>query len=499
MTVKILLDPILTAQEPSRCSTYIQFYTLANQLLATRENVFIYWLVPNWVTEEDRKWLPSHERIRYVFVTQHKDRTKEYVTLRDEMDKLISFNGEFWDFDIMITVRAGLVPLMKMISTSPRQKSHPWAKEVWVVEEMPLMAFKKTVAVLHPEVQDLYTISGHLAADVSLIMSYHEKPQMLQAAMQYLSPSLVRALDRKMTEVVPSQLKSFQLKADDFHFVPGGKMPFCIAYVGRLGKGDTNLDKIYSAMTNQWIIRGGNKVRMLVLTVSTGGAGQPPEHIEMQRAPREEFWRIAREEMHLLIIMHKEAGFLLALAEPLSFGVPAIVLRAAWAVGMLGPDYPFYANTEMEAYALMKVFYEDYSGMYAKFRKWHEEFFVPVFTRRFQEDLMYSILVGHVDRFDSTMLERFRTALPGRAANEIVAEVLKAVGSRDEFVLFDVLTELSESGVLRSLQQKLEVEDRDRRGLVWATAWNDFRLVLKAHFGWEDASVKVGHMRRVKT
>ena len=497
MTVKVLLDPVLTAQEPSRCSTYIQFYTLANQLLSERPNVFLYWPIPTWVTDEDKKWLPQHERIRYFPITQHKDRTKEYVTLRDEMDKLIAFNGELWDFDIMITVRAGLVPLLKMISTSPRQVSHAWTKEIWIIEEMPLMAFKKSVAVLHPDVQDLYTISGHLAAEVSLVMSYHEKPKMIQAAMQWLAPTHVRALDKKMTEVIPSQLKTFALKDPAFYFVPGAGKPFCISYVGRLGSGGTNLDKIYSAMTKQWIIRGGNKVRLLVLTVSTAGTGMPPEHIELQRAPREEFWRIAREEMHLQIVMHTEAGFLLALAEPLSFGVPAIVLRANWAVGMLGKDYPFYVSGELEAYTLMKLFYEDYAGMYARFTKWYEEYFVPVFTRRFQDDLMYSILVGHVDRFEAGMIPRFKDKLGGRAGNEIVAEVLKEVGNRQEFVLFDIMRKLADDGILRSLQQKLEVEDRDTRGLVWATPWNDFRLLLKACHDWEDASTTVGHLKRI--
>ena len=39
MTVKILRDPVLTLQEPSRCSTYVQFYTLANKLLAERQDI----------------------------------------------------------------------------------------------------------------------------------------------------------------------------------------------------------------------------------------------------------------------------------------------------------------------------------------------------------------------------------------------------------------------------------------------------------------------------
>lgn len=497
MTVKVLLDPVLTTPEPGRCSTYIQFYTFVQRVLEQRSDVFFYWLVPAWVTAGDREWLPQHPNVRYFDTPQHKDRTKEYVTLRDAMDLKIAFNGELWDFDIMLTVRSGMVPLFKMVSTSPRAKGHAWSKEIWVIEEMPMFKFKTSVAVLHPDCHELFTLSGYLTAERVFLMSYHEKPKIIDAARNYLSPSRVRELDAKLRCAVPTQRSEFMLKDERFFYRPGGDKPFCISFVGRMGKGGANLDKVYNAMTNAWVLRG-DTVRLLVLTTSTGGEGLPPEHIELQRAPREEFWRIAREEMHVLCILYAEAQFLLSLIEPLMFGVPAIVQRAPWSMTFLGTDYPFFASGEIEAYTLMKLFYEDYPGMYARFIKWQQEFFVPVFTARFENDLLYSHLVEGVDTFDRTMVPRFRAAQPGRELNEIVIAVVKAVADLDEFVLFDVLERLSSSKVLRSLGVKLKLEDRSRRGLVWATAWNDFRLILKAFHGWEDASAQVGHMRRVR-
>ena len=496
MTVKLLLDPVLTAQDPGRCSTYYQFHSFVTHVLASRSDVFFYWLVPTWVLPEDRGWLPQHPNVRYFDITQHKDRTKEYVTLRDEMDLKIAFNGELWDFDVMLTVRAGMVPLFKMIMTSPKQVSHAWTKEVWLIEEMPMLKFKKTVAVLHPDVHELYTLAGYLAAERVYVMSYHEKPKIIETARDYLAPSQVRLLDAKIKAVVPVQLNDFRLKDPSFFYARGGAQKFCIAYVGRLATSDAHLDKIYSAMTNAWVLRG-DTVRLLVLTVSSGGAAQPPEHIELQRAPREEFWRIAREDMHLLVIMHSESQFSLSLTEPLMFGVPAIVARATWSVAMLGPDYPFFASGETEAYALMKCFYEDYAGMYGRFAAWHAAWFVPVFTERFAADLIYTLLAGEVERFDRDMLAQFAARMPGRARNDVIDEVLNAVDGLQEFVLFEVLEELSRTKVLRSLGVKLKLEDRAYRGLVWATAWNDMRIALKAFHGWEDASPQVGHLRRV--
>ena len=497
MSVKILLDPVLTAQEPSRCSTYIQYYTFVNRALAARDDVFFYWLVPTWVTEEDMKWLPSDPRVHYIRVTQHKDRTKEYVTFRDQMDMNVAFNGSYWDFDILVTVRTPMVPLMKMIMTSPRQKGHQWMKEVWLIEEMPMLNFKQSVAVLNPDVQELMTISGYRAADNVWIMSYHEKPRIIQAAKNYIVPTEVMALNNKIKEVVPAQFEEFRLKNEVEYFVRGEGKPFCISYVGRFAA-DTNVDVIYKAMSNAWILRG-DTVRLLVLTVSTGGVGIPPSHIEMQRAPREEFWRICREDMHLLVNLHDEAGFSLGLVEPMMFGVPALVIKKPWAVGMLGDDYPFYVgSSDQEIYTWMKLFYEDYPGMYAKFLKWHQEYFVPVYTQRFKTDILYDIMLGNVERFNAEALPKFAARMEGRSANEIVVALLEHIGKRDEFVLFEELEAMGKSGALRSLDNKLDPDDRLTRGLVWATAWNDFRSLLKAYHGWEDASVTVGHMKRIK-
>jgi len=496
MSLKILLDCVLTAQEPSRCSTTIQFYTFVTRALETRNDVFFYWLVPDWVTEEDMKWLPQDPRVAYIRVHQHKDRTKEYVTFRDQMDMHVAFNGDLWDFDILVTVRTPMVPMMKMIMTSPRQLSHPWMKEIWLIEEMPMMNFKKSVATLNSDVQELMTLSGYRGADRVWIMSYHEKSRIIQAAKQFFQPTEVMCLEKNIKEVVPAQFEEFRLKSEAGYFTPGEGRPFCISYVGRFAA-DTNLDKIYSAMSNAWVLRG-DTVRLLVLTVSTGGVGMPPDHIEMQRAPRDEFWRICREDMHLLVNLHDESGFSLGLIEPMMFGVPAIVTKRAWAVGILGPDYPFYVTGEMEVYTWMKLFYEDYAGMYAKFMAWHASYFVPVFTQRFQTDSIYDNMLLALDHFDAHSLPRFADKMPGREHNEIITALLKHVGDRDEFVLFEEFREMEKDGTLRSLGNKLDADDRLTRGLVWATPWNDFRTVLKAFYGWFDASTVVGHMKRIK-
>jgi hypothetical protein len=498
VTVKILLDPVLTAH-PSRCSTFIQFATLMQRWTAARHDVFFYCLLADWdLPKEELDWLPQHPNIRYIRVPQHPDRTKEYFTLRNEIDHLISFNGELWDFDILITVRAGLAALYKLLVTSPRQLGVRYLKQVWVIENMPVMSFKGSVLVIDPDVQDRFTLDGYLAADRVTMMSYHEKAGAMRIARKFYAPTVVLELERKIKEVLPAQFSEFRLKDPAHWFEPDKDQRFCIAYVGRLAAAGTNIDKIYNVMTNQWIVHGGDRVRMVVCTVSRGGPQktQPKDYMERFYAPREEFWRMAREEMHLLMILHVEAGFLLAMMEPILLGTPVVVLDEEWSRGQLGPSYPFYVRTELEAYTLAKLFYEDYAGMYAKFAKWHADWFAPIYTQRFAEDLLYDVLQRYLENFESTVLPRYRDEHPALEHNAVVQALVE--GGPDEFVIFDRLHALSEDGKIGSLKDKLDPRDRDRRGLVWATAWSDFRASLKAFHGYEDASTTVGHMRRRK-
>jgi hypothetical protein len=46
--------------------------------------------------------------------------------------------------------------------------------------------------------------------------------------------------------------------------------------------------------------------------------------------------------------------------------------------------------------------------------------------------------------------------------------------------------------------EKLAPGDRDKRGLVWSTAFNEYRMTLQVYPGWEDASTKVAHLKKVK-
>lgn len=119
--MKVLFDCILTG-EPRKCSTTIQFYTLANMLLRN-PGVFIYWPVPEYVSEQDFEFYPKSDRIKYFRTHQFKDRMKEYNRIPDWLMNMLTFYGSTWDWDVLVTVRTPQVPMMKTVAISPRQMS----------------------------------------------------------------------------------------------------------------------------------------------------------------------------------------------------------------------------------------------------------------------------------------------------------------------------------------------------------------------------------------
>ena len=133
--------------------------------------------------------------------------------------------------------------------------------------------------------------------------------------------------------------------------------------------------------------------------------------------------------------------------------------------------------------------------MYAQFVKWQLTKFKSMFEEGgvYQHNL-YDLIMSHVNAGEDT-LDLYRERFPKKGQNEIVKMVADKVKGRDEFILHEVLKELSDEGSLRGMAQKLE-DTRDSKGIVWATPWNEFRLALTAFHGWVDASDEVGHFKK---
>jgi len=479
--MKVLFDCILTSA-PSTCSTTIQFVTLANMLLQNPD-VYIYWPVPDRVTAEEFEFYPQHERIAYIPIPQYKDRMKEYNRIHPVQENLLSFNGDAWDWDVLVTCRTTMVQLMRVLSISPRQKGKDWTKKIIIIEEMMVLSYKPTVAQSQPDVQDRLTIEGYLAADVVLIPAYHEKDWVMKVARQHFSPARQKDLMGRIREVCHLNMPERTLKTE---FKYDGSRKLNVAFVGRMEKTAARLETINGILSNQAIFNG-NKVRTFICTVSDGSRHIDTDVVEVLHPKREQFWDICKKEMDVAVYFHVDVELNMSMLEPISFGVPAIVKRAPWSIGMLGPDYPFFVDTEVQAYGWVNAFKKDYDKHYALFAHWFETWFTPVYDHRVKEEGLYNHLLKEI----LSPPEDAKDLLTTLANNEIVQLIAQHGG--DEFVLFDLIDKLGETE-LRTLADKIEEGDRETRSLVFSTPWNEFRLALIHHFGYKDASVKTGHL-----
>lgn len=494
MTLKVLLDPVLTAS-PSRCSTTVQFHEFVTRALKTKPGVFFYWVVPEYVTEEEFKFYPQDPRVQYLRAKMTKDRVREYLTFTPELEEWIAFNGSHWDIDVVLTVRTGLVPLMKLIMSSPRDHRWSWTKQVWVIEEMPMVSFKETVPQMVPGVHDRFTIEGYLAAERVWVCSYHEGPGIVREARNHFAPSLVAKLSQKITPIVTAQREDFGLKITQNMFVNDGEQAFGLAYIGRMEKANNIVD-IHKIMGDAWILRG-EKVKPIVCTVSRVVKEFDEEVIDVRFPPREEFWKICQEEMHAFIYMPKGGGFSLSLIEPLMLGVPVIALRDESNLSMLGPDYPFYAPGPASVYGVFKLLYDDYENQYKKFAEWQMNWMRPTYQKRFKEDLLYPKLLDALDQTEQYLMDR-RQDVKALGQNEIVNLLAEdPLFQHGKETMFETLDRLHKEKKVGELARKLDENDRFYRSITFSTPWNMFRLGLKLFHGFEDASTRTGHMIRI--
>lgn len=492
--MKVLFDIIYSTQ-PDKCSSASKFKKLASRLLAEREDLFIYWPLPEWLEPDSKEWLPKDPRIHYFTFPSGKDRVREYQVFYRELEDMLAFNGKLWDFDICVTMRTQQAPNMRVIMSSTRNFNMPWMKALFVMEEMAVFTFRKSVPVAH-EVQDLLTAAGFLAADRSYVTVPHVRDGAIRTARHWFSPSRVMELQDKLKVVNPAIVDDLEAKKPEFRFKRGSE-PFCLGFVDRMSNSMTRLPLIYSMMENHWILKGDKGFKVIFSTVSTGVKLPPPEFATVEHNTRDKFWARLKQDMHLIISMSVDAEFSLSIVEAIKFGTPAVLVNADWTHSVVGAEYPFLVRSELDAYATVKMFHDDYEAMYDKFIKWRDE----VWAKRFlpggiYELNLYDDLVQSIALWEKTAHVNLTTNHPNKADNSVVSEIMKLVEGRTEIVLFDVIRELDGKGILRGLADKLDEDDRYGRSLSFSTNWNEFRLALQVFHGWKDASPKVGHLRR---
>jgi len=492
--MKVLFDPIYSTQ-PHKCSSAYKYKRIASDLLAARDDAFIYWPIPDWSDEEARDWFPKDPRIKYIETEACKDRVREYQIFYKELEDRISFFGSLWDYDVLITMRTALVPIIRVSMNSPRLKRLPWMKKVVLLEEMAILGFRKTVPTSNPAVQDISTIAGYLASDVSYITANHVRDGIIQTAKGIFAPKQVMSLREKLRLASPISLQEVQTKAPE-HMFKRGEEPFCLGFVGRMSNSMTRLPEVYEVMDKNWILKGDKGFKVIISTVTTGIKLTPPDFVIVEHNPRDVFWKRVREDMHLVISMSIDAEFSLSLIEPVMLGTPLVIAREEWTEGLLGPEYPFFVDNKTQAYGMVKAFHDNYAAMYERFLEWRGSTFVPrfgpngIYSRNLYEDVLSEIVA-----YDDYVAKKLIEDHPVRGNNAVAKIISERVQDRESFNLMEVLEELAEDGAFRNLGNKLG-EANVNRNLTFMSPWHEMKVLLRTFYGFTDASVEVGHMRK---
>lgn len=487
--MKVFFDCILTAGSPKHCSTTMQFAKLAEMLFAAREDIFIYWAIPKGLPGAKRKDYEEHPKIKYIEIEQDwGDRNVEYRRLPAEYSRILRHEGDCWDWDVMVTIRAPLIPNIRAICSNYRNPKVSRKKKILCIEDMMASSKKPTVSIGDIEAQDLMLVSGYVASDMVLCPAYHQKRWALELARDHLSASHVRTIMKNFREVSHLCLGDYPEQGLKDKFKYKGDRKLNVAFVGRLERFGTRLNVMNSILSNTFILHN-DKVHPFICTITEGDTHVDTCAIEVRHPKQKEFWRICREEMDLTISFSVDVELNMSKLEPTLFGVPTIVIRAPWSEAMFGKDYPFMVKSENEAYAWVTKFQEEYDKWYEVFAEWWNNWFMPTYQQREAEDGMYTILLDEILNYP----EHAESYLPDTFKdNRMVADVFNAM-PKGEVINFET--------VLRGLvaDKKMDngtlykyVKGIDGSNLTFSIDWHMIRLGLIHYHGVKDAGAEPG-------
>lgn len=491
--MKYLFDPILSGH-PHKCSSAFKYAEIAKRLLVQDPHAFIYWPVPTWVNEEGRNWLPKDPRIQYFDVFSYKDRVREYLRFPEWLEDACFNNGTHWDCDFIITMRTAQVPNMALNKSPYRDNRQHVLSRIILLEEMALLTSRMTVFANHPVATDLATVNGHYMADRSYITAQHVRNQVISAAMNFLPPSRVRDLDKRLHLVRPLTLSQFETFSDKK--IKAKKKPLKATFVGRMNRSMSQFELSSKSTEYEWIMNGAEGIEYKASTVSDA-IKDNPLHCEIRQNNREQFWAMLRDETDVVLYLAVDGEFSLSMIEPMGLGVPVLLNRTAQSMGLVGKEYPFFVTNKESILGYLKAFRDDYATQYAKFVQWRDTTFLHRLTEGEYKDELYSHVLEGIarDRIDIfTELTRFQPKDVSEKKSDFLREYDKLLAASDEIMLPDVLGTIPGA---EGIKDKMAPDDWRTRSMSFQTPWQPLRLRAMLYHGYVDASHKTGHMKKV--
>jgi hypothetical protein len=325
------------------------------------------------------------DRVKFIEVPTESNRIRGYFRLSKEVSDIIAFDGKCWDYDILVTSKPAVVPLYRQMMFRPDGNGLLWSRKIVIIDSMPLFPFKQLKGGGDLAGITKTVLMGYSLADKVILNAYWYKNKILGEAKAFLSPAMVKELSSKLIEASQLRIPNTQLKTKAvLTDIISKRKPFTISFSGRMIKGH-RLDEIFKIMRDHWVISSGvgAGIECLLTTASKGkGRVDVPEWCSVLYASRDEFWDTVKTRSAVGVFLSTEEDYSMSLMEPIVLGLPVALYKTTWSVASLGEDYPFFVRNALEAYAVVKMFYNDYSKHYKKFAIWSRDHLTPLLKER---------------------------------------------------------------------------------------------------------------------
>lgn len=297
------------------------------------------------------------------------DRTGELYTMRDGLKYYLSaWSAETWDVDAVVSSRIPIIKHMRVHAARQQGKALPSYRAHIGLEEMPILPFRDTVPWSQYQYPD--TLMSYGMADAVIVNHQWLKAKIKPVLREVLSPAWQKQVLDKLHEAVPVRLTRLNLRTPEQMYQSG---TFKLTFVGRMTntKNFAGVTELFRKQFSYPLGKNKQSMEFLVSTNSTSaGASDFGEidFIDIQKNDRTKFYNFLKDA-HVAVSLTPVEDFSLTAYETLARGVPLIVYDFPWNA-FLGPDYPFRANNEVEAYTMINAFAEDYAKMYNLFAEW---------------------------------------------------------------------------------------------------------------------------------
>jgi len=272
------------------------------------------------------------------------------------------------------------------------------------------------------------------AADMCVALTQREKEVILQNLRRYISGSEIQVF---MERVVVSPVG---VPLDSVDAVRGvAKHPKMTLFFGARAKEVKNIDLVVK--TYDRLFKVGKDIRIVVATPTHGRKVVEligKQVLEANTAieicsglSRQEYLKKAAEA-HVFLAMSRTEGFPVGFWEQMYLGLIGVFPRKPWAVGQLPEEYPFFFDTEEEAFALLSWIIDHYDEAKAKVA-----FMEPLIREKYGHDTVWTELRARV-----LPLCQGHQYCIGPTFRELVDDAISAIGD-NEFDFNELLAYMS--------------------------------------------------------